>query len=156
MSTLPMDSMPNNVMFCANDLFVLFSCDMILIFSEYVPSSVDRYYLGYLYLSIFAILFTTNVTMMILEFKKKFQEWRANKKHKQKVQEEKYRKEFERQDQILIDYAEKHRKRQEKKKFDVPEHDVEDDEEESKEKKVEAGKKDGGEDAKVLNVMINQ
>ena len=84
-----MDSEPNNVLFCANEIFVLMSCDMILIFSDYVTQSIDRYYLGYFYLSIFYTSVAANILVLSRILKNKIKLWWAERKNSKKVIEEK-------------------------------------------------------------------
>ena len=72
-------------MFCVNDVFALICCDMILIFSDFVPSATDRYFLGYVYLAILYLSFGINLAVLIRAVKKGFLKWRLMRAHKQRV-----------------------------------------------------------------------
>ena len=80
-----MDSRENNILYCANEIFVLMSCDMIIIFSDFVPTPTDRYWLGYFYLAIFYISVGVNVFVLGRIIKNKVKDWYANRKNKQQV-----------------------------------------------------------------------
>ena len=87
-TTQPMDTKENNTMFIANDIFALLSCDMILIFSDFVPSATNRYTLGYVYLSIFYISVGVNLAIIlkviILRIYKWYKAWKYKKEMKAK------------------------------------------------------------------------
>ena len=84
-TTTPMNTTENNVMFCVNEIFALICCDMILIFSNFVPSATDRYILGYVYLTIIYISFGVNIAVLIRVMKKGFRKWKIMRAHKQQI-----------------------------------------------------------------------
>ena len=77
-----MDTEENNTMFVANDLFALLGCDMILIFSDFVPSATNRYTLGYIYLSIFYISVAVNLAIILKVIILKIIKWYKIRKYK--------------------------------------------------------------------------
>ena len=60
----------------------MFSCDLILLFSDFVPTAVDRYYLGYFYLSFLYIASAINVAMLVHTTKEKIKSMLAAKKQR--------------------------------------------------------------------------
>ena len=74
-----MDTPENNRLYSFNELAVLLSCDMILIFSDYVPSAVNRHNLGYMYLAIFYITASINLGVVVRKFFQKTKRWFAER-----------------------------------------------------------------------------
>ena len=62
---LPMDSDIGNLLLCFNEFFIVLSCDLLIIFTDFVPDYVNRYYLGYIYLSLFYASIAFNVACML-------------------------------------------------------------------------------------------
>ena len=84
-SAKPMDTEENNVMFVANDIIALLSCDMILIFSDFVPSATNRYTLGYVYLSIFYISVGVNLAIILKVIVLRIIKWYKVRKYKEEM-----------------------------------------------------------------------
>ena len=82
-----MDTLENNQLYTINELAVLLSTDLILIFSDYTPSAVNRHTLGYLYLTIFYITATFNLYVVAKRFYIKVKRWFAERSYRKKVQE---------------------------------------------------------------------
>ncbi len=55
----------HNIMLISNEIAILFSSYLIMIFSDYVPTVEDRYNFGYLYLAVFFLETLVNVLMLI-------------------------------------------------------------------------------------------
>ena len=87
---LPMDSRTANLLFCFNEFFLVFSCDMLLIFTDFVGSHISRYYLGYLYLSGFYLSIFFNLGCMVDSYVKRLKRWKELKKEKEVKQMDYY------------------------------------------------------------------
>ena len=81
-----MDTPENNQLYSFNELAVLLSCDLILIFSDYTPSAVDRHTLGYFYLMIFYMSASINLYVVVKRFYSKVKRWFAERSYRKKVQ----------------------------------------------------------------------
>ena len=62
----PMEVQLNNLVFIANELFLLFSSYFILTFSLYVPALEIRYDFGFVYLVMFGVTTAWNIVLLIL------------------------------------------------------------------------------------------
>ena len=80
LETLPMDNKTSNFVFIFNEHVVLFACDFLLVFSDYVTNYISRYNLGFLYLAFFYLSCAVNVYLMLYTGVKNAKIWYAHKK----------------------------------------------------------------------------
>ena len=71
----PMDSKLNNFVFIFNEYFLLFTGDLVLLFSDFVIYPTSRYKFGYLYLALFYLSAFVNVGLMIYTLKQNIKKW---------------------------------------------------------------------------------
>ena len=81
-----MDDRMNNIVFCFNEYFFLFSCDFVLVFTDFVPTAEQRYTLGYFYLSFFLISFVINLSRLAYTYSKMIKKWKERRILKKRVQ----------------------------------------------------------------------
>ena len=62
----PMIDGPNNIILITNELVILCTSYLVLVFSDYVPNVEERYQFGYGYLGFFAFETMINVIMLLV------------------------------------------------------------------------------------------
>lgn len=62
----PMEVYLNNLVFTANELFLLFSSYFIMTFSLYVPDLETRYNYGFAYIAIFGFTTAFNIVLLLI------------------------------------------------------------------------------------------
>ena len=62
----PMEVYLNNLVFTANELFLLFSSYFIMTFSLYIPDLETRYNYGFAYIAIFGFTTAFNIVLLLI------------------------------------------------------------------------------------------
>ena len=82
-SVKPMCDSPNNLVFIANELVILVSSYLVLLFTGFVPSVEERYQFGFMYIGIFLVESALNLFMFVyISTKDLIQSYRLKKRKK--------------------------------------------------------------------------
>ena len=106
-----MDTKANNFLYCFNEYFFLFSCDFVLVFSDFVPTAENRYILGYVYLSLFYTSAGVNLLVLANIFIGDIKQWWKLRAKRKKVQLEKKNNAINMQELGFAQYEERRRRK---------------------------------------------
>ena len=90
-NNLPMDSKVNNALFIFNEIFMLYSCDFLFIFSEYTSSInqeqaiENRYQFGWVYIWFILVSCLVNIIQLTVILTQDIRKALRIRKQKQKV-----------------------------------------------------------------------
>ena len=90
-NNLPMDSKVNNALFIFNEVFMLYSCDFLFIFSEYTSSInqeqaiENRYQFGWVYIWFILVSCLVNIIQLTVILTQDIRKALRIRKQKQKV-----------------------------------------------------------------------
>ena len=83
--TQPMDSTISNAIFIFNEYFMMFSCDFVLIFTDYTSTVTSQHTMGYVYIGLILLSIAVNVTFLVTIFVIDTKTWFHLKKRRQLV-----------------------------------------------------------------------